>query len=403
MQKLSSILFVLILMYGCKQQDSIVLNPDEAEIGFKVPNLALKTLLNSKETSSTLYDYSEDLIILDFWATWCGPCLSSFPKMSALQKEYAGRIKIIAITDEKEDRINSFLANRPQDFDIALDADGSLNGYFKHRTIPHYVILDKDKVVTAVVHSDFITSENIDTLLSGKTVAFTEKKENLEFDPSLPFELTQQKAVYQSALLPYNPDAASMSNIGARNDNRMFALNLTYPSMLRMAFSYPYERTKEQFKDPAKYSYEPKNQFCYEMIFPDHLREKRFELMQEEILAISGINAELETVQTDVYLLRKIPGTTVRIPKSTQKPDPNSFIRYGEGITLQGQPMEDLADYYEAVMQLPVLDETGYDDVYDIAVKWYVENSAQGLAELTKYGLQLKKAQRPITFLVLSD
>ena len=403
MQKLTSILFVLILMYGCKQQDSIVLNSDEAEIGSKVPNLALKTLLNSKETSSTIYDYSEDLIILDFWATWCGPCLSSFPKMSALQKEYAGQIKIIAITDEKEDRINAFLANRPQDFDIALDLDGSLNAYFKHRTIPHYVILDKDKVVTAVVHSDFITSENIDTLLSGKTVAFTEKKENLEFDPSLPFELTQQKAVYQSAMLPHNPDAGSMSNIGAKGSNRMFALNLTYPSMLRMAFSYPYERTKEQFKDPAKYSYEPKNQFCYEMIFPDHLREKRFELMQEEILAISGITAQLETVQTDVYLLEKIPGTTVKIPASTQKPDPNSFIRYGEGITIQGQPMKDLANYYEAVMQLPVLDETGYDGVYDIAVKWYVENSAQGLAELTKYGLRLKKAQRPITFLVLSD
>jgi thiol-disulfide isomerase/thioredoxin len=403
MQKIASVLFVLIFIFGCKQQDSTVLNTTEAQLGFKVPNMDFKTILNSAETSSKLYEYTEELIILDFWATWCGPCLGSFPKMTALQKEFAGRIKIIAVTDEKEERINTFLTNRPQGFSVALDSDGTLNGYFKHRTIPHYVILDTDKVVRAIVHSDFITSENINKLLQGDPVAFTEKKENIDFDESLPFNLSQQKPIYQSALLPFNPDAGAMSNNGGRGGNRMFALNLTYPSMLRMAFEYPYDRTKEQFKDPKKYRFAPENQFCYEMIFPDHLRENRFELMKEEILAISGISAELETVLTDVYLLQKIPGTSIEIPISTQEPDPNAFIRYGEGITIQGQPMTDLANYYEAVMQLPVINATGYDNIYDIAVKWYEENPKQGLAELTKYGLQLKKAQRPITFLVLSD
>lgn len=403
MQKIASILFALIVLVGCKQQDTILLNETEAQIGYKVPDMAFTNVLNSVETSSNLYDYSEKLIILDFWATWCGPCLGSFPKMSALQNEYKDQIKIIAITDEKEERIQAFLKNRPQDFAMALDTDGRLNNYFKHRTIPHYVILDKDKVIKAIVNSNFVNSENIKKLLLGEKVSFTEKKENTEFDESLPFHTNQQEPIYQTTLLSYNPEAGAMSNTAARGGNRMFALNLTYPSMVRMAFNHPGNRTEENFKDPEKYSYKPENQFCYEMIFPDHLYENRLELMKKEILAISEITARLETKLTDVYLLQKIPGTSVTIPASTKKPDPNRFIRFGEGITLQGQPMSDLASYYEAVMQLPVLDATGYDKVYDIAVKWYEENPKQGLAELTKYGLQLKKTQRPIEFLILSD
>lgn len=403
MQKILSMLAVLIVLYGCKQQDPFVVNATEAQIGFKVPDMAFNQLLNDSEASSKLYAFTEDIIVLDFWATWCGPCITSFPKMSSLQKEFEGRIKIIAVTDEKEERINAFLKNRPQDFAIALDGDRSLNTYFKHRTIPHYVILDKNKVVKAIVNADFITSENMNKLLLGETITFTEKKENTDFDESLPFNPTQKELIYQTTLLPFNQDAGAMSNTGARGGNRMFALNLTYPSMLRMAFAYPYNRTKEHFKDPSKYSFRPENQFCYEMIFPDHLREKRLELMKQEILAVSGITARIETILTDVYLLQKIPGTSVQIPTSTQKPDPNAFIRYGEGITLQGQPMSHLANYYEEVMQLPVLDETGYDKVYDIVVKWYEENRPQGLEELTKYGLQLKKTQRPIPFLILED
>ncbi|MFT5891203.1 MAG: hypothetical protein ACI9Y7_001304, partial [Dokdonia sp.] len=133
------------------------------------------------------------------------------------------------------------------------------------------------------------------------------------------------------------------------------------------------------------------------------LYEQRLELMKNDIKILSGLSAKIETQMTDVYVLQKIPNTKKKIPISNLQPNPDRTLRYGEGITLQGEPMERLCAYYEEVIQFPVVDETGYDKIYDIAVKWYEENPKQGLDELTKYGLQLKKAKRPIDFLILSD
>lgn len=402
MQKTIILIFAIVLLYSCKQ-NTIPVNDTEAQIGFRVPNIAFKQLLNDTQTQSNLYDYTEDIIILDFWATWCGPCITSFPKMSELQETFGKQIKIIAVTDESPERIELFLKNKPQQFTVAIDNDEAINSYFKHVYIPHYVLLDKNKVVKAIVDGDFITKENITKLIAGEEVTFKEKKENIAFDPNKPLGTVDKPVVYQSTLLPYNPDLQGMSNLGSPSTNRLFMLNTTFTSMLQRAYQYSYNRTKENLKHPEKYTFTPENRYSYEMIYPDYLYEQRLELVKNEIKMLSGLSATIETQVTDVYVLQKIPNTTKSIPVSSKKPDPNAFVRYGEGITLQGEPMERLRDYYEEVILFPVIDETGYDNVYDIEVKWFEENTEQGLAELTKYGLELKKAKRPIDFLILSD
>ena len=70
---------------------------------------------------------------------------------------------------------------------------------------------------------------------------------------------------------------------------------------------------------------------------------------------------------------------------------------------MEGQPMADLTNYFENVLERPVIDQTGYTKVYDLEVKWYIEDPAKGLATLAPYGLELVKSKRPITFLVLED
>jgi uncharacterized protein (TIGR03435 family) len=281
---------------------------------------------------------------------------------------------------------------------MAIDTDKTINSYFTHVYIPHYVILDKNKVVKAIVNSDFITKENITKLISGEEITFKEKKENISFDPNKPLGTTDKPIVYQSTLLPYNSDMQGMTNIGSLSSNRLFTLNTTFTSMLRTAYQYSYNRTKENLKHPEKYTFTKENRYSYEMIYPDHLYEQRLELMKNDIKILSGLSAKIETQMTDVYILQKIPNTKKIIPISTLQPNPDRTVRYGEGITLQGEPMERLRDYYEEVIQFPVVDETGYDNVYDIAVKWYEENKKQGLDELIKYGLQLKKQNDQLIF-----
>lgn len=194
-----------------------------------------------------------------------------------------------------------------------------------------------------------------------------------------------------------------MTNTGSLENNRLFAYNTTFISMLRTAYQYSYSRTKEQLKNPRKHDFTKANRYSYEMIYPDHLFEDRLDLMKQDIEKLSGLTAKIKTKLTDVFVLQKIPNSKVVIPVSTKLPNPDRTVRFGEGIALQGEAIERLRSYYEEVMQLPVIDETGHDEVYDITIKWYEENPKQGLSELTKYGLELKKDRRKADFLIITD
>jgi len=397
------LLLATILLVGCKDT-TVPVSETEAKIGYKTPDLSFTNLLNDTATEAQLHEYEEELLILDFWATWCGPCIQAFPKMEKLQEKFKGRVKVVAITDDPQSRIEKFLENKPLNFTVAIDEDRIFNDYFKHQVIPHYVILDAQKVVKAVVSSDFITEENITKLLAGENVAFTEKKEQMDFDENQPFSTRNTTPVYQSTLLPYMEGAPGMSNTGHPDlDYRIFAYNTTFPSLIRMAYQFPYSRTIEKLENPEKHSYKKENQYCYELIVPDAFKEDRLEIMKREIAQFSGLTATVESKMTDVYLLQKIENTSITIPESTQKPDPNAFIVYGQGITLQGQPMADLASFYENNLNKPVIDETGYTAVYDLKVAWFEESGEQSLDELTKYGLVLIKSKRAVYFLIISD
>ncbi len=66
------------------------------------------------------------LLLIDFWATWCGPCIASFPHLEKLQKYYRDYLQIIAISDENVDVVSNFLAKKNYDLHFLNDVDKQL-------------------------------------------------------------------------------------------------------------------------------------------------------------------------------------------------------------------------------------------------------------------------------------
>lgn len=108
-----------------------------------------------------LPDKSQDKVILvDFWASWCGPCTQSFPVMEELQKTYGSRgLRIIAVNeDEKKSAMERFLNEHPVSFTVVRDAKQMLVEKADIGTMPASFILDKNgKILFA--HNGFHGSE----------------------------------------------------------------------------------------------------------------------------------------------------------------------------------------------------------------------------------------------------
>jgi len=92
------------------------------------------------------------VVLVDFFASWCGPCQESFPAMEKLYKKYGEQgLVIVAINlDKKPDDMKHFLKEHPASFVIVRDASYKLVNEIKIPTMPSSFLLDRSGKVYAV-------------------------------------------------------------------------------------------------------------------------------------------------------------------------------------------------------------------------------------------------------------
>jgi len=97
--------------------------------GDAAPQMAIETLLNAPSgAQATLEALRGKAIVLEFWATWCAPCVAAIPHMNELTDHFKDKpIVFISLTNEKQDKIAKFLKEKRAIHGwVGLDTDGSV-------------------------------------------------------------------------------------------------------------------------------------------------------------------------------------------------------------------------------------------------------------------------------------
>ena len=102
-------------------------------------------------TKFTLDEMGGRVVLIDFWATWCGPCNEELPQMKKIAKEFAGQpLVIISVSwDSDEAKWKAFLAKNEMTWVQYRDADHELSKRFGVDAIPNYFTIDSDGVLTS--------------------------------------------------------------------------------------------------------------------------------------------------------------------------------------------------------------------------------------------------------------
>lgn len=151
-------------------------------LGKPAPAFKLETLEGGEFDLSSQKD--KNIVILDFWATWCGPCRKVMPTMEEVAGEYKDRgVYLIAVNlREGVEKIQSFLLEQGLHPAVALDKDGEVGKLYEAKAIPQTVIIDKDGSIQAVhvgATPDLkeALKKELDDLLAGKKLVSPEAKE----------------------------------------------------------------------------------------------------------------------------------------------------------------------------------------------------------------------------------
>ena len=90
--------------------------------------------------------YKGKVVMVDFWASWCGPCRQSFPWLNEMKakKEAQGLVILGVSVDENLKDAKKFLAKTPADFEIIYDPKGKYASYYDIPGMPTTLIFDRE-------------------------------------------------------------------------------------------------------------------------------------------------------------------------------------------------------------------------------------------------------------------
>ncbi|MDB5277301.1 MAG: alkyl hydroperoxide reductase/Thiol specific antioxidant/Mal allergen [Ferruginibacter sp.] len=395
-------------------------------VGDRLPDIVLHQLYNYPVASVSLSQLKAKGVILDFWSTWCGSCLESFPEMHALQQKFAGALQVIMVNNYPGDDaklVDNFMRTRKkrsgQAFTLSyLLQDTVLNQYFPYRSIPHYVWLDEHRRVAAITGQEELTATNIQALLEGKPLALHVKNDDLLFDVAKNDLVKSDSAaardfLYRSLITGYKEDLGAVIGKLTTEEGkvyRYYIINYSLLQLYQLAFadiqSLPVDLI---FIDPAvqplffeQKEAGSKKLYCYDLTTrPVEPRQITHD-MRTDLERYFNATAKRENRSMECYVLSanaqsvkcKTRGGTPAA--DLDKESLNKYIRNGT--------VADLTATLSMILNKPWIDETGLKAHIDIIFPYdfYTYNLRQVKAFLLGYGLVVNEAARTIPVGVIS-
>lgn len=341
---LTIVLATLCLFFKAGAQDIKPL-----KVGDKVPEILWDmplTVINHSEGKQTinLRNYKGKLIILDFWGSYCAPCIRFLPKLDSLGQDFKPQIHVLPISDfKKADELSTAL-NRLKVLSgfkapIALFNE-KLKKYFPHQFVSHVIWINRDGIVCAITESDYVTKNNIEELLAGKKVQWPQKrdfKSSFYKKPLLSFnhsELQKPQRIYSSVLTGnmegISPPMGTYRDSSSQTSTTGY-YNMELLAMCQMAMEYRTGAPVSQFildvKDKTRYikndnityrEWSRDNTYCYSVSLPLTLSEEQLQMIIKadliRWLAVLGIT--VTKTGDGKFLVKETP----TVPENTSQP-----------------------------------------------------------------------------------
>lgn len=109
-------------------------------LGKKAPEFVVEKWLTAEP------DTKGKFVLIDFWATWCGPCRKAIPELNAFHKKFGDRLVVIGVSDEPEEKVRA-LKEPKIEYASAVDTQARMKKAVGVMGIPHVILLDPQGIV----------------------------------------------------------------------------------------------------------------------------------------------------------------------------------------------------------------------------------------------------------------
>ena len=377
--------FVLLMLSSCLPTCGQSANSNSA-----APLLSFQELLQAPTGSSVSWNSLRGkVVVLEFWATWCGPCVANIPHLNELADKFAGKVRFIAIDDESTVTVKRFLVTHPMHAWIGMDQTQGTFRTYHVLSRPTTVVIDGNgRIVKTGVPED-VTPQLLSAVLEGAK----------RTEPAQPAQMIASVVspgkIVSRMNLSITEAADNLHFLMASDNGTVQARSATPVQILSLLYG-------ANITDIVLETQLPERPLDIQVDAPGVLEGVLLKTVQSAFASTLHIEPHWENRERDVYVLRASVSAHDKLPVSA-----NAHSGY---MMLQGTKLEDMkvampqfAAQLGSILKTPVVDSTGLDGRYDIAFALSTMSEEAVMNQIAVFGLSLEHERRVIRSLVVSS
>ncbi len=358
------------------------------EVGHPAPALRLAQVIGGPAPARLSWaGLRGDVVVIEFWATWCPPCVGSIPHLNALEREFAGQpVRFVSISYEKPEVIEKFLATHTMRGWVGVDENrATIDAYGVH-FLPLTVVVDSQGRIAALTQPMALNETALREFLAGGHPSLAGP---LGTAVAMAPGSEPEEPVARAAPLFYldvRPDTTPVGGFAFnRESGRVTAVGWPAKRLLALLLKMPEDRITGGSRLPG-------GRYTVVADMPPG-RADEFGKEIEQALGLAwGVRLRREKRKMDVYLLTAPHGVKALAKSATSE---------GGNLATNGQSMAVLARKIEEKLQRPVIDETHLEGSYDFPPNLTAGDAAGVVRAVEGLGFELKRARRKLAVVVV--
>ncbi|SFT15836.1 redoxin family protein [Sphingobacterium wenxiniae] len=370
----------------------------------------------------TLNDYRDKkLIILDFWATWCGSCLASLNKLPNMQEKFKSDVQITPVTYEGRALVKNAL--KKQNFpNYSVIENSILSKYIPHHILPYHVYILDNKIYATTSIASYLNAENLKNFVLGKPVKIfsaMDRNQGAVASKNLPNNSSHDsQALYKSE---FTRRSANVSRNVSKSKTDFRIYNMPINDMIKVVFESKYDwitddkrwvielgpQSKDKIVGLSRSSFEgnyqtdsifqawlDNNTYCYTLSIGKETPEQMVESLARKnlkavLLTIHGLSLDIVTQPVACYVLRK----TDHFKPQTNVDADNRNLRY----------VTNLINHRAKLDKVLTLESSLLNYSIPINMTELIENPDVIHARFNELGLYIEEELKPMELLVLRE
>ena len=328
-----------------------------AHPGKGTPAPALNTLKLLQAPLGARADWASlkgKVVVLEFWATWCSPCVASLPHLNQLVESLdPAKFQFISIDDEEQKDIERFLTKKKMSGWVGVDASGGVFHRYGVESRPTTIVVNGNGKIVAVTDIDSVSAPDLQAVAEGKSVAFKPVMEITEV--SVPPTPSAERPLFAVSVSKASPNAKMA--IAKHPPTGTDLLGEDADSLVTDVFNVFGGRYV--LKDPL-----PAGRYDVRVNSVDVPQSVIDSVVQQAVLAALHVQIQPKTLTKPAYVLRATDASKKLLSPSASTHAVKRGYWHGKFILMNGT-MDDLAYVLATGLENPVINETSIDGTYD--------------------------------------